>query len=445
MGTSLLRGGLTPDGPKDILISNNLIKATGSNLPVDQSTQVIDISGKLVWPGLINTHHHLAQSILKGVPAGINAGLDDWLPAVPFSAWPHITPETLYVAARIGFSELLRSGCTTCVDHHYLYTSDTGSDMEEALFQAAQEAGIRLVLARGGATHAGSHAGQERARRTESLDECLSRLQTTATKHHDPSPAAMKRLVVAPTSLAHSSTPDDLIQLARFARTHDLKLHSHLLEISRDAEVTREQHQMSAIDYAESVEWLGDDVWFAHLVACDKQDIEKLARYRTGVAHCPVSNLRLGSGIADIPSMEKAGMQITIGVDGSASAESGSMVNELMQTWLVHRAHSGAQATSARQVLKWGTESAANLLALHTGQLKEGYAADFVVFDMNQPRFAGVWEPAMAPVICGEPVTADFVMVNGKIVAEGGKATGISETELMVDARRELQRLKSFM
>lgn len=445
MAPTLLRGGITPDGVIDILVADNLIEAIGNDITADQHTEIIDVSGKVVWPGLINTHHHLAQSILKGVPAGINAGLDNWLPAVPFSAWPHMTPETLYVAARIGFSELLRSGCTTCVDHHYLYSSGTDTAMEEAFFRAAEEVGIRLVLARGGATHAGSHAGQQAVKRTESLDECLTRLQDTVAKHHDPSPTAMTRVAVAPTSLAHSSTPEDLKHLARFAREHGLKMHSHLLEVARDESVIREQHGMSAIDYADSVEWLGDDVWFAHLVACDQEGIQKLGSHGTGVAHCPVSNLRLGSGVADIPAMENAGMQVSIGVDGSASAESGSMINELMQTWLVHRGQSGASATSVEQVLNWATETAANLLDLHTGRLEPGYAADLVVFDIDQPRFAGIWNKAEAPIICGEPVEVALIMIDGQVVASDGVIEGVLESELMKDAEKELQRLKSLM
>jgi len=457
MSEILIRGGHTPTGIADILIFDNRIKAISEHTDrtsdltpnlaskTTSETTVIDASGMVVWPGLINTHHHLAQSVLKGVPAGIQNGLDDWLPAVPFAAWPHITPETLYTAARIGFAELLRSGCTTCVDHHYLYSSETEPALEQALFTAAEEVGIRFVLARGGATNAGSHAGQKAGRRTETIDLCLTRLQETVSTRHDSNPFSMSRVVIAPTSLVHSASPADLKLLAEFAREHGLKMHSHLLEVARDDDIAKAQYGMSAIDYAQAVGWLGEDVWFAHLVFCDAHAIEKLGATRTGVSHCPTSNCRLGSGIAPIPAMVDAGMQISIGVDGSGSAESGSMMNELMQAWLLHRAVQGADATKVSDVLAWSTQDAAALLGLDTGSLAVGQAADLVIFDITEPRFLGVWQPAEAPLICGEPVTAAYVMVNGKMVVEQGHVLGIDYQSLREDAARETSRLQRLM
>lgn len=451
MADTLIRGGLTPDGVADVLVSGKLIKTVAPALTNDDSgTRIIDARGKLVWPGLINTHHHLAQSLLKGVPAGLGSGLDDWLGQVPFAAWPHLTPESLYIAARLGFAEMLRSGATTCVDHHYLYSESAHSpnlhaEMEAAIFAAASETGIRFVLARGGSTHAGTHAGQRSARMTESLDTCIKRIQETCSAYHDPDEFSMSRIAVAPTSLIHSSTAQDLKHLAAFAREQGLLMHSHLLEVSRDNEVALARTGMSAIEYAESVDWLGPDVWFAHLVSCDADDIAKLAASGTGVAHCPVSNCRLGSGIARIPEMSDAGMQVTLGVDGSASAESGSMVSELMQAWLIHRSQRGASATQARDVLRWATQSAANLLNLTTGKIQPGSAADLVIYDLSEPRYMGLWQREMAPVLCGEPVKLACSMVNGKVVVTDGEVLGIDAQRLGLDAGREVSRLQQLM
>ena len=443
----MIRGALTVDGMRDVLVQDNRIAAIGAALPTPADAEVFDASGLLLWPGLVNTHHHLVQSILKGMPAGIAADLNDWLPAVPFAAWPHVTPETMYAAARIGFAELLRAGCTTCADHHYLYDgSDNAMELEAALIQAAAETGIRFVLCRGGATIHGTHKGFASSDRLiESRDLWLRRMETTLNSHHDPSPDAMFRLVVAPTSVIHTTEPDDLLELGLFARAHGLKRHSHLLEVQHDENMARSLRGTSAIEYTESVGWLGDDVWYAHLVYADNAGIERLARTRTGIAHCPVSNCRLGSGVAAVPSMSAAGMQVTIGVDGSASAESGSMVNEMMQTWLIHRAIGGASATSARKVLDWATSAGADLLGLNTGRLVPGACADLVFYRLDDPRFMGVWQPALAPVLCGEPVLARKVMVNGRWVVDDGVVLGIDYAELAGSARRERERLISIL
>ncbi|MFT7219902.1 MAG: 8-oxoguanine deaminase [Candidatus Azotimanducaceae bacterium] len=442
----LIQGGHTPAGQQDIRIIGNRITEVARQLPVDEKTQVIDASEYIVWPGLVNTHHHIAQSIMKGMPAGIDSDLDQWLPAVPFAAWPHITPDTLYVAARIGFSELLRSGCTTCADHHYLYDEDTTHELEAVLFQAAEEVGIRLVLARGGATASATHAGLASApRRTEKLETCLTRMQDTFSKHHNMADDAMTKLAVAPTSLVHSSTPDDLRVLADFARSNALRMHSHLLEVARDEVVAQSKYGMSAINFAESVNWLGPDVWFAHLVATSSEDIARLGETRTGIAHCPVSNARLGSGISNVPEMQRAGVKVTIGVDGSASAESGSMINELMQTWLVHRAVQGSHATNVDTVLNWGSEAGASLLGIAGGKLKAGQVADLTMFRKDEPRFLGVWKSYQGPLICGEPVTTHRVMVNGRWVVEDNRVIGLDYGLLKSDATRELTRLKALI
>ncbi len=439
----LIKGGLVyGHGYCDLLVSGSRIAVIGKDLasqPDSEHAEIIDATGLLLYPGLVNTHHHIAQSLLKAIPGSLNLGLNDWLGAVPYRYWPHYTPDTLYAAARIGFSELLAAGCTTCADHHYLYHRDTSPELEQALLQAAREIGIRLVLCRGIATVKGSHRGMSSTQLVpEDVDLCLQRLQTLIAHHHNPAADAMTRVVVAPTSLVHTCTQEDLLILAQFARSHDLLMHTHLLEVSFDETVCRQKYGISAVDYAQRCEWLGPDVWFAHLVQVDQAGINTLGATRTGVAHCPSSNARLGSGIAPIPAMAAAGVRISIGVDGSAATESGSLLNEMLLTLLLHRTQHGPTITSAEQVVQWSTAGGARLLGLQeTGALMPGMLADIALYDLNAPRFAGLWQPELAPVLCGEPLTAKHVMVNGQWQLRDGCIHGLDYAALQRDALKQ--------
>ncbi|MDC0612278.1 amidohydrolase family protein [Vibrio sp.] len=442
----LIKGALVPQGTRfstlDIRIEDNIIADMGTDLVCQPGEKVIDAKGCVAYPGFVNTHHHLAQSILKGIPAGQNHALGDWLSSVPYRFWPHITPDIMYHAASLGFWELLRSGTTTCADHHYLYHAATTPELEESVWQAAEDMGIRFVLCRGGATVLGSHKGFLKAGVTpESIDLMLRRLDESVSRHHESGSCAMKKVVVAPTTLVHSSTPNDLRLLAEFARSHKLKMHSHMLEVGFDQKQSLNKYGMGAIEFAESCNWLGKDVWFAHLVQADSKDIATLAETKTGIAHCPTSNCRLGSGIANIIEMEKKGMPVSIGVDGSASSESGSMLQELNLSWLIHRAINGANATSIDKVLSWGTEGGAKILGLEgVGAINIGYAADLVLYDLQSARLVGCHDQAYAPLLCGEPATVKMTWVNGKCVYSKEMSLGMEE-KLIENAYKALHSL----
>ncbi|MEM1112535.1 MAG: amidohydrolase family protein [Pseudomonadota bacterium] len=443
MSSVLIRGSLVAGhGHVDLLVEGNRIAAIGHGLQAG-SAEIVEAPHALLWPGLVNTHHHLAQSLLKGLPSGIDLGLDDWLGAVPYKAWPHYTPEHLYHAACAGLLELLRSGCTLCADHHYLYHAETSAEMEEAVFQAASDVGIRLLLCRGMSTTRGSHTGmRSTSLEPETLQQCVARLEASITRFHDDAPDAMQRVAVAPTSLMHACPPEHLRELAAFARDKQLLRHSHLLEIARDDLVAREQHGLSAVDYAASVEWLEEGVWFAHLVNLSAAEVQQVAAAGVGMAHCPVSNCRLGSGIAPAPALEEGGALVSLGVDGAASAENSSLVNEMMMAWLVHRAVGGSSASSVDQVMRWATCNGADLLGFgETGRLQVGGLADLVLYDLDQPRFSGLARPEWAPVICGEPVIARDVMVNGQWRLRGGEPLGLDQALATARARQSCQAL----
>ncbi|GGO88027.1 8-oxoguanine deaminase [Marinobacterium nitratireducens] len=431
-------------GTSDIRIRAGLITEIGSGLQPAPDEIPVDASGCVAWPGMVNTHHHLAQSVLKGVPEGLNHGLDDWLVSVPFRFWPSITPDLMYHAAKLGLYELLRSGATTCADHHYLYHAHSSTEVEDAVWQAADDLGIRLVLCRGSTTTRGSHQGMKSSNiEPESLGQVIERMDRSRQRYHQDGDMAMRKLVVAPTSLVHSSTPEDLRACADYARQHGLKLHSHLLEVEFDEIQARKKYGMSAIDYAAHCDWLGEDVWFAHLVWSDEHAVKLLAETGTGIAHCPTSNCRLASGIAPAIAMQDSGISITLGVDGSASAESGSMIQEANLAWLIHRAASrNPQATTADMAIHWASRNGAQLLGLKgTGEIGVGKAADIVLYDIERPRFSGVHSPLYAPLLCGEPVDVKYSFVQGKPVVDNGSIRNLDEAELVANVKQEVGRL----
>ena len=428
----------------DIRIQDGIIREIGNVLASKPNEELIDAKQCVIYPGFVNTHHHLAQSVLKAVPAGINQNLGDWLASVPYTYWPHFTPELMYDAALIGLSEQLRSGVTTCADHHYLYHADTTPELEDAVWQAADELGIRLVLCRGGATVQGTHKGMINNNIVpESIDQALTRIDASRSKYHQECDNAMRRLVVAPTSIVHSCTPENLKDYAKYARSHNLKLHSHLLEVDFDEIQSQKKYAMSAVEYAASVDWLGEDVWYAHLVQATEQDIKTLGQTNTGIAHCPTSNCRLGSGIAPILAMQSAGMTVSVGVDGSASSESGSMIQEINLSWLIHRSQQGANATKLEQCIEWSSKNGAKLIGLDAvGDINIGQAADLVLYDIDNYRYYGMHDDLHAPILGGEPVSIKLSFVKGKIVVRDNKVTHLDEDALKARVFKNLKKLK---
>lgn len=421
----------------DIRISNGVISEIGQNLEA-KGEQIVDAKGCVIYPGFVNTHHHLAQSILKGVPAGLNKGLGEWLAAVPYRFWPKIPPKLMYLTAKLGIYELQRSGATTCADHHYLYHQSTSHEMELAVWQAAEEMGMRFVLCRGSATRVGSHKGMKSMQLEPETPELVMRRMERSLQFHDNNPLSMSRLCMAPTSLIHSCEPAHLKEFAQFARQHQLKMHSHLLEVQYDEQQAQSQYAMSAVEYAHSCDWLGADVWFAHLVKTDQQSRELLADTGTGIAHCPTSNCRLGSGIAAAVDMQALGMPVTIGVDGSASSESGSMLQELNLAWLLQRAQNGADSLQPQQVLQWASQNGAELLGFKSGQIEVGFAADLVAYRIDSPRMATVHSLELAPLLCGEPADIEYSFINGRMVIDNQRSTVVDVAELMSQIHHEM-------
>jgi 8-oxoguanine deaminase len=419
----------------DIRVGGSLITAMGRLQPLP-GERVIDASGCVVMPGWVNTHHHLFQSLLKGIPAGINVGLIPWLSAVPVAYRRHFDHEAiLRLAARLGMVELLLSGCTTVADHQYHYYPGMPFDASQAVFDEAVQLGLRFVLCRGGQTIARAiDVNPPPQVRPETLDQFLASVERDVQRFHDPSPMAMRRMVSAATTPTWSVAVEHLKPMAQEARRLGIRLHSHLSETVDYVSYCREVHGCTPIEFVARHEWLGPDVWFAHLVHLTPSEIEQLVATGTGMAHCPQSNCRLGSGVAPAPTMLRAGGRVSLAVDGAASNEAADMFHEAHTAWMVHRAVGGASSITAEEVLHMGTQGGAQVLGLDgVGTLAVGQAADLMVLPLNEPRQWGLHDVAMAPVVSGAGKPS-HVLCHGRVVVDGGLIPGLDMDQLKADA-----------
>jgi 8-oxoguanine deaminase len=415
-----------------------------------------------VYPGWVNTHHHLFQSLLKAIPAGINASLSPWLGAVPQPYGLKFDEAALRVAARVGMVELLLSGCTTICDHHYLYWPTIGYDPSAVLFDEAEKLGVRFMLARGGATRTRDFTdGKSAIIPIEPLEHYLRDVESTVQRFHQSGADAMRKVALAPTTPTFSLHAHEMRAFRELSRKLNVRLHSHLSETVHYMDFCREVHGMAPIDFVASHEWVGPDVWYAHLVHLDAREIAVLGQTGTGIAHCPQSNGRLGSGIAPVPVMSHSGMGISLGVDGAASNEAADMLNEAHAAWLLHRAakgetakpavlggryEGGADAVRVEEIVQWGTAGGAQVLgfgdaATPAGVLQEGALADLAVYALDQPRHWGVHDPLVAPVVCGGGTQCRWVICDGKVVVDRGTVLGCDLELLAVDSAAQLKRL----
>jgi 8-oxoguanine deaminase len=437
-----------PDAPRpaaaDIRIRGSTIVEVGSLAP-QSGEHVIDATGCLVYPGWVNTHHHLLQALMKGVPGGMNAALGPWLQAVPFAFRMRFDAELLETAALLGLAELMLSGCTTVADFHNLYYPGIPYDGAEVLFEAAERLGLRLALCRGiGTRLRPSSAGKPNTMPPETFAAALADIERTAARWHDPSPASHRRVVAAPSSFTVSMLPEDLRELAQAARRMGLRLHSHLAESRDDVVYCREQHNRRPLEFAADLGIVGKDVWFAHLIHLDDEDIRILGETGTGIAHCPGSNARVGNGIARVLAMRDKGVRISLGQDGGAANEPGDMISEAHLAWYVHRTQGGPQVLSIEEVIHWGTRGGADILGLDSvGAIAPGYEADLAIYRLDDIRFAAFHDVAIAPVATGIRPHLACLTVGGRIVVEDDRIVGVDLEELRQRVHAALQRLTS--
>jgi cytosine/adenosine deaminase-related metal-dependent hydrolase len=425
-----------------IRVVDGRIAAIGDLAP-QPGENVIDASGCVIYPGLVSTHHHLFQSILKGVRAGINLPLMGWLRSVPHGYWNRIDEEGLYVAAKIGLVELLLSGTTTAADHHYVFSDTYRFDPADVIFEVARDLGLRLVFCRGGGTVARPvDAPEARPIPVEPLDAMIKSIAACAQRFHDPSPASMRRVAFAPTTPPWSVRPDELKVIAAAARAHGLRLHSHLSETNDYVEFCLARFGKRPVTWIAEHDWLGPDVWFAHLVHLDAEEIDLLVETGTGMAHCPQSNCRLGSGIAPADRMAALGGNVSLAVDGAASNESADMISEMNSAWHTHRAAKGAASTTVEEVVRWATVNGARVLGFDDiGVLAPGKLADIAVFDLSSPRYFGLHDPLIGPVAGAGAADLRLLMVGGRTVVENGAIPGLDMEKLRRDAAAVIKRI----
>ena len=419
----------------DVLIRDGVIVGVGQGLSGDQ---VINAAGCVVTPGLVNTHHHLYQTLTRVVPGGQDALLFGWLQTL-YPIWACMGPEEIFTSAQVGLAELALSGCTLSSDHLYMYPN--GARLEDTI-EAAKTIGLRFHPTRGSMSIGQSDGGLPPDALVEQEAAILEDCIRVVDAFHDPDDGAMVRVGLAPCS-PFSVSRDLMRDTALLARDKGVMLHTHLAENDEDIAYSLEKFGCRPGQYAEDLGWTGADVWHAHCVKLDNAEIDLFARSKTGVAHCPCSNCRLGSGIAPVRQMRDAGVKVALGVDGSASNDAGHLLDEARQLLLLQRVANGADAMSAREALEIATLGGAAVLGRpDCGALATGKRADIAVWDMSGIAAAGSWDPVAALVLTGPHQVRDL-LVEGRNVVRDFRLSNVEMRELIQRQNRLAQALAS--
>ncbi len=412
---------------------DGVIRAVGPELPRREADVVLDGGRYLCYPGLVNTHHHLYQIFSRNLRKVQNMELFDWLKTL-YEIWKGLDCEVVRLSSLIGCGELLKYGCTTCFDHHYVFPENSG-DLLGAQFEAAETLGIRFHASRGSMDLSVKDGGLPPDSVVQTVDEILRDSVRAVEAYHDPRPGSMRQVALAPCS-PFSVSEDLLRQSAALARQYGVRLHTHVAETKDEERYTLERYGKRPLEYMASVGWTGDDVWYAHGIHFNDEELWELARTGTGVAHCPISNMKLASGVARVPEMLRLGVPVGLAVDGSASNDGSSLLEELRVCFLLHRLTSSAAAPSGYDVLKLATRGSARLLGRDDiGQLAPGKCADFFLVDADRLELTGALDdPGAVLATVGLRGPVDYTVVGGKIVVKEGRLTAVDEERLARDA-----------
>lgn len=414
----------------DIVIDSNIIKKIGRGLDCN-GAEIINCSTKLVIPGLVNSHHHLFQTFQRNIPAVQNVPLFKWLVTL-YEIWKYMDEDTIFYSTLLGCGELLKTGCTTTTDHHYLYPKALQADIPAIQFEAAGKLGIRFCPTRGSMSLGKLDGGLPPESVIQNEHEILKHSEYAIHKYHDPSPFSMRQIHLGPCS-PFSVSQELMVQTADLGRKNKVRLHTHICETKDEEIYCLEKYGMRPLKLMEKVNWLGEDVWYAHGIYFNDEELKLLAETQTGIAHCPTSNMRLGSGIARVPEMRKMNIPVGLAVDGSASNDSSDMVGEMRNALLLHRVNSGADIITAEDVLELATIGSAKLLGRSDiGTIEQGKAADIAIFEMDKLEYTGALsDPLAALIFSGINHQVDMTIVNGKIVVKDGKLSNYSEREII--------------
>jgi cytosine/adenosine deaminase-related metal-dependent hydrolase len=432
-----------------LFIRDGFIEQVGPTgaLPAD-ADEVLDLTGHVVLPGLVNTHHHFYQTLTRAVPAAQNANLFNWLKTL-YPIWARLTPDDIHVSTQTALAELAFSGCTTASDHLYVFPNGARLDDE---IEAAAEIGLRLQAARGSMSVGESAGGLPPDSVVEDEARILAESRRLVESYHDAKPGALTQVVLAPCS-PFSVSQNLMRETAKLARHYGVHMHTHLAETQDEEVYTQQNFGLRPVAWMETLDWLGDDVWFAHSVHVNDAEIGEYARHGCGVAHCPSSNMRLASGIAPLHKMLTAGVKVGLGVDGSASNDSSHLLAEARQAMLLARLSAGLQGASlsgedapplmsARQALELATRGGAAVLGRSDiGSLAAGKCADFFAVKLDRLDYAGALHDPLAALVFCAPVKADHTVVGGKFIVKDGQLQTLDLPKLVENHNRAAHRL----
>ncbi len=422
-----------------VVTEDNIIRYVGKNRPDSNFDRVIDGRGKIMLPGFVNTHHHFYQSLFRNIKEVNDLKLFDWL-AYLYEKWKYIDEEAVYISTIVAIMEMMKTGVTTTTDHLYLVPNGN-TKIFDAQIEGAKLTGIRFHPTRGSMSLSKKDGGLPPDNVVQNDDDILKHTEDMIEKYHNPEKYSMLRIAIAPCS-PFSVTKNIMIQSLKLSEKYNVLLHTHLAETVDEEIFCLEKFNLRPTDYMESIGWINPNVWFAHMVHLSDKDIEKLKRGDIGMAHCPTSNMKLGSGIARVVEL-KDKIRIGLAVDGSSSNDTGNFIQEIRNALLLQRVKYGSDKITARDVLKFGSIGGAKVLRMddYIGSIEEGKAADLIMFDLNKIELSGGLNDLITVPVFLDVKKVDFSMINGEIIIEKGEFVKLDETEFTEKQNKISKRL----
>ncbi|MDU5106381.1 8-oxoguanine deaminase [Clostridium sp.] len=425
----------------NLYIEDGVIKYIGND--AYEANEVIDGKDMYVYPGLVNSHHHLFQTFTRNLPQVQNMELFDWLTTL-YEIWKGVVSESVRYSSLVGMGELMKYGCTTCFDHHYLFPQNAEETLIDEQFNSAKELGIRFHASRGSMDLSKKDGGLPPDSVVQRMDRVLYDSERVIKKYHDANEFSMRQVALAPCA-PFNVTAELMKESAALARKYNVRLHTHLAETRDEEKYTLERFNMRPLEYMDTLNWVGSDVWYAHGIHFNTEELKVLAKTQTGVAHCPISNMKLSSGIARIPEMISLDVPVGLAVDGSASNDGSNLLEELRVCYLLHRSNWSNKAPTGYDILKLATKGSARVLGRKDlGELSVGKAADLFMINSNRIEFIGAeYDPKSILGTLGFKSPVDYTIIAGKVVVKNGKLITIDEEKTVFEARKAVDNLFS--
>lgn len=426
----------------DILIEGPKILSIGKSLECADA-EIIDAKDMFVYPGLVNTHHHLLQAFSRNIPEVQSSELFDWL-LYSYNVWRNVNPEYIYYSSMVAMAEFIKYGGTTLFDHHFAFPVGSGKNIIDRQYEAAKELGLRFHAGRGCFTRGKKEGGLPPNELVESTDEFLNDCQRLIDTYHDPSEFSMNQVAVAPCS-PFSVDSHVMIESAKLARENKVRLHTHLTETLDEERYCLEVYGKRPLAWAEDCGWVGPDVWYAHGIHFTDEEIGILSQTKTGVAHCPISNMKLSSGICKVPLMLEKGVPVGLAVDGCGSNDASNLMAEMRVGYLLHRLNSSNKAPTGYDILKLATVGSASILGRSDiGSIESGKAADLFLINVNKLELVGaLLDPKSFLATVGYANPVDMTIINGEIVYQDGRIIGIDEERIKSEANKVVEKVYS--